>query len=217
MTHRLIDITKGMLALATIAALLVGVPWLLLRMGGVPGSSLLDAISDPLASDSTKSEQLLAGTLGIIAWFCWIQVAYALIVEVIAAARGTVANRAALLPGIQAAAARLVTATTLIVSSFGPTASAMAAPLAPDMAFEPALAVSVDQVPLTLVDQPSETGATHRADYTTSDRETFWSIAEATLGDGLRWREVRDANVGRTMADGVTITPSTEELSLIHI
>jgi len=213
MTRRLIDITKGMLALATIAALLVAVPWLLLRMGGFPGSSLLEAVSDPLASDSTKSEQLLAGTLGIIAWFCWIQVAYALIVEVIAAARGTVANRAPLLPGIQAAAARLVTATTLIVSSFGPTASAMAAPLAPVMAFEPALAVSVDQAPVILVDQLSETGTISRAVYTTSDRETFWSIAETTLGDGLRWREVRDANVGRVMADGVTITPSTEELA----
>ena len=213
MTRRLIDITKGMLALATIAALLVAVPWLLLRMGGFPGSSLLEAVSDPLASDSTKSEQLLAGTLGIIAWFCWIQVAYALIVEVIAAARGTVANRAPLLPGIQAAAARLVTATTLIVSSFGPTASAMAAPLAPVMAFEPALGVSVDQAPVILVDQLSETGTISRAVYTTSDRETFWSIAETTLGDGLRWREVRDANVGRVMADGVTITPSTEELA----
>ncbi len=212
MTRRLIDATKGVLALAMIAALLVGVPWLLLGMGGFPGASLLDAISDPLAPDSTKSEQLLAGTLGIIAWFCWLQVAYALIVEMVAAARGTVANRAPLLPGIQAAAARLVTATTLIVSSFGPTATAMAAPLAPVVALEPALAASIDRTPLALVDQPSETGATMGEIYTTSDRDTFWSIAETTLGDGLRWREVREANVGRTMADGATITSSTEEL-----
>ena len=27
--------------------------------------------------------------------------------------------------------------------------------------------------------------------------ETLWSIAEATLGDGRRWLEIRDANVGR--------------------
>ncbi len=213
MTRRIIDATKGVLALATIVALFVGVPWLLLGMGGFPGASLLEAISDPLASDSTKSEQLLAGTLGIIAWFCWIQVAYALMVEMVAAARGTVANRAPLLPGIQAAAARLVTATTLIVSSFGPTATAMAAPLAPVVAFEPAVAASVDRTSLSLVDQPSEMGAAVGDIYTTSDRDTFWSIAETTLGDGLRWREVREANVGRTMADGATITSSTEELA----
>lgn len=213
MTRRLINLTKSVLALATIATLLVGVPWLLLGMGGFPGSSLLDAISDPLASDSTKSEQFLAGTVGIIAWFCWLQVAYALMVEVVAAARGTVANRAPLLPGIQAAAARLVTATTLIVSSFGPTATAMAAPLAPVVAFEPALAASVDRTPLSHADQPSEVGTTLGEIYTTSDRDTFWSIAETTLGDGLRWREVREANVGRTMADGASITSSTEELA----
>lgn len=213
MTRRINDITKGVLALTTIAALLVGVPWLLLRMGGYPGASLLDAISDPLASDSTKSEQLLAGTLGIIAWFCWLQVAYALIVEVIAAARGTVANRAPLLPGIQAAAARLVTATTLIVSSFGPTATAMAAPLAPVVAFEPALAVSIDSSPVALVNRPTETSAALRETYSTSERDTFWSIAETTMGDGLRWREVRDANVGRVMVDGTIITSSSEELA----
>lgn len=213
MTRRIINITKGVLAIATIAALLVGVPWLLVRLAGYPGSSLLDAISDPLASDSTKTEQLLAGTLGIIAWFCWLQVACALSVEVIAAARGTVANRAPLLPGIQAAAARLVTATTLIVSSFGPTATAMAAPLAPVVAFEPALAVSVDRAPVASVDRSSAPAAALGVTYTTSDRDTFWSIAETTMGDGLRWREIRDANVGSVMADGTTITSSTEELA----
>lgn len=213
MTRRIVDIAKGLLALATIAALLVGVPWLLLRMGGYPGTSLLKAFGDPLASDSTRSEQLLAGTLGLIAWFCWVQVAYALVVEVVATARGKVANRAPLLPGIQAAAARLVTAATLIVSSFGPTATAMAAPLAPIVAFEPALAVAVDGAPASLANRPAESTAGVGETYITSDRDTFWSIAEATLGDGLRWREVRDANVGRLVADGTAITSSTEEVA----
>jgi len=213
MTRRIVDIAKGVVALATIAALLLGVPWLLLRMGGYPGASLLEAFGDPLASDSTRSEQLLAGTLGVIAWFCWLQVAYALIVEVIAAVRGTVANTALLLPGIQAAAARLVTAATLIVSSFGPAATAMAAPLAPMVAFEPALAVSVDSPSKALVDRPTESTPATGDVYITSDRDTFWSIAETTLGDGLRWREVRDANVGWHLADGTAITPSTEEVA----
>ncbi len=213
MTRRIIDMTKGVLALAAIVALLVGIPCLLLRTGGYPGVSLLDAISDPLASDSTKSEQLLAGILGIIAWFCWLQVACALIVEVTAAARGTVASRAPLLPGIQAAAARLVTATTLIVSSLAPTAAAMAAPLAPVVAFEPVLAVSVHRAPVESVNQPIETAAALSVTYTTSGRDTFWSIAESTMGDGLRWREVRDVNIGSVMADGARITSSTEELA----
>lgn len=213
MTRRIVDIAKGVLAIATIAGLLLAVPWLLLRIGGYPGTSLLEAFGDPLASDSTRSAQLLAGTLGLIAWFCWLQVAYALVVEAVAAARGKVTNRASLLPGIQAAAARLVTAATLILSSFGPTATAMAAPLAPMVAFEPALAVSVAAVPTQLVNQPTESAPAVGETYITSDRDTFWSIAETTLGDGLRWREVRDANVGRVLADGTAITSSTEEVA----
>lgn len=213
MTRRIVDIAKGVVALVTIAALILGVPWLLLRMGGYPGESMLEAFGDPLASDSKRSEQLLAGTLGVIAWFCWLQVAYALIVEVLAAVRGTVASTALLLPGIQAAAARLVTAATLIVSSFGPTATAMAAPLAPMVAFEPALPVSVDSSPEALVNRLTESPPATGDVYVTSDRDTFWSIAETTLGDGLRWREVRDANVGRLLADGTEISPSTEEVA----
>ena len=64
MIRRLTDLTKGLLAIAAIAALLVGVPLLLYRLGGIPGSSVVEAFTDPLTSDNTRSERLLAGTLG---------------------------------------------------------------------------------------------------------------------------------------------------------
>lgn len=35
--------------------------------------------------------------------------------------------------------------------------------------------------------------------------DTWWSIAEATLGDGRHWTAVRDLNVGRSVAPGRTL------------
>ena len=213
MIRRLTDLAKGLLAITAIAMLIAGVPWLLYRLGGTPGSPIVEALSDPLTSDTTRSERLLAGTLGVIAWLCWVQVAYALIAETLAAARGTVVNRAPLLPGIQAAASRLVTTATLVISSFGQTATVMAAPLAPVVVMEPAIAAPpVADKEVLVVDSAHASTTAAGPSYTTGERDTFWSVAETMLGDGLRWSEVRDANVGRTMQDGTSIQPTTEEL-----
>lgn len=213
MIRRLTDLAKGLLAITVIALLIAGVPWLLYRLGGAPGSPIVEAFSDPLTSDTTRGERLLAGTLGVIAWLCWVQVAYALMAETLAAARGTVVNRAPLLPGIQAAASRLVTTATLVISSFGQTATVMAAPLAPVVVIEPAIAAPlVADTEVPVIDSAHASTTAAGPSYTTGERDTFWSVAEAMLGDGLRWSEVRDANVGRTMPDGTSIQPTTEEL-----
>ena len=166
----------------------------------------------PLASDNTRSEQLLAGVLGLIAWFCWVQVAYALVVETSAAIRGRATNRALLLPGIQAFAARLVTAATLTVSSFAPSVAVLAAPLVPLVSYEPVFASPAGSEVLVSAAQSTPATPDTTQVFAATERDTFWSIAEATLGDGLRWSEIRDANIGLRMADGATINPTTEEV-----
>src|SRR3546814_18618414 len=40
---------------------------------------------------------------------------------------------------------------------------------------------------------------------TVQRHDTYWALAERELGDGLRWREIRDLNVGRSMPGGHTI------------
>ncbi|MDY7106820.1 MAG: hypothetical protein S0880_37065 [Actinomycetota bacterium] len=214
MTCRLVDLTRGLAALAAIAALAAGVPALLWQLGGAPAMGAIDTLSDPFASDATRSEALLSGVLLLIAWVCWAQLAYALAIEAVAAARGRTARRAAVLPGVQALAARLVTSLTLITSSLLPTAHAAGAvPLQP-IADTPIEATWRLDLPANPAANTTDTAASGVAvvakTYTAGARDTFWSIAETTLSDGLRWTEIRDTNIGRTMGDGTTITARTE-------
>lgn len=214
MTRRLADLTRGVASLAALAGLTVGIPVLLWQLGGAPGSRIIDTLGDQLASDTTRTEALLSGTLLIIAWACWAQLAYAIVLEAVAAARGTTARRAAILPGLQALAARLVTSLTVVSSSLLPPVhvAGAVAPLQP----------VVDSPIGTFWDggapadsTPSDAPRSHDTavatkTYVATSRDTFWSIAETTLGDGLSWSDIRDANLGRVMSDGTTITPTTE-------
>ncbi|MEZ5278965.1 MAG: LysM peptidoglycan-binding domain-containing protein [Acidimicrobiales bacterium] len=215
MTRRLADLIRGLASLIVIVALTVGVPLLLWRFGGLPGVRIIDTLNDPLASDTTRSEALLSGTLLIIAWACWAQLAYAVIVEAIAAVRGRTARRAPVLPGLQAVAARLIASAALITSSMISNAQGAAA-VAPlqrlaDSPVESGWILETTP-PQSTATETGRTTATLTAakTYTTQSRDTFWDIAESTLGDGLRWTEIRDANLGRAMPDGTTITRATE-------
>ncbi len=41
--------------------------------------------------------------------------------------------------------------------------------------------------------------------YTVARGDTFWSLAERLLGDGSRWVELHDANIGAEVAPGVVL------------
>src|SRR3546814_5223725 len=47
---------------------------------------------------------------------------------------------------------------------------------------------------------------------TVQRHDTYWALAERELGDGLRWREIRDLNVGRSMPGGHTIVSGDDTL-----
>ena len=187
-----------------------------MRFAGLPGSDIVRSLTDDLTSDATRTEQLLRGGLALIAWLCWVQLAYALLVESVAAVRGTAARRAPILPGLQAVAARLVASVTLVITSLAPPTPAIASPLTPLAAIhEPVLALAVNgHHGNGVAPEASPTVATATASrtYVVKDRDTFWDLGERFLGDGLRWRDLRAANLGVVMSDGTTISESTEAL-----
>lgn len=216
MTRRALALVRALVAVAAIATIMAAVPAALMRFAGLPGSDIVRSLTDNLASDATRTEQMLRGGLALIAWLCWVQLAYALLVETVAAVRGTAARRAPILPGLQAFAARLVASVTLVITSLTPPTPAIAAPLTPLAAIhEPVRALVVNGHPGNgVAAEAKSTVATATASrtYVVKDRDTFWDLGERFLGDGLRWRDLRAANLGVVMIDGITISESTEAL-----
>jgi hypothetical protein len=219
--RRLTDLIRGLLAVAVILALLVGVPLALVVFVGEPFSGLRQAITGDLLSDDSRVSLLLRNGFAVIVGLAWAQLALALVVEMIAAARGRLASPVPVMPGIQLLARKLVVTALLVANAFS------AAPAAVQGLLPLALPPPPEHVELTQLDPalglgpdvalPGQwvrngLGAQHatRPTYSTSAGDTFWSVAETTLGDGLRWGEIREANLGRTMTDGTTITPTTE-------
>lgn len=45
-----------------------------------------------------------------------------------------------------------------------------------------------------------------------SQGDSFWGLAEEYLGSGLRWREIRDHNVGRAVTSGHVLAPGEDHL-----
>ncbi len=209
--RRIFDFLKGLIALAAILLLLVGVPLALVVFVGEPFSDLRRVATGELLSDNSRVTLILRSGLAIIAWLAWAQVAMSMVVEIVAVARGRVANRAPVVPGIQMLARKLVVTATLLInaSSASPAAVSALMPLALPPPVE-----SVELEVLAPIDGAANAGTTASVSdgprYTAVAGDTFWSLAEDMLGDGLRWSEVREANLGRTMSDGTTVSMTTE-------
>jgi nucleoid-associated protein YgaU len=208
--RRLTDFIKGFLALALILLLLVGVPAALVVFAGNPVDDARQLFADDLLSDDTAASLALRAGLTVLAWLAWAQIAFSIVMEFVALARGRVAGRASLLPGVQDLARRLVVATTLLVNAFTSTTGAVA--LMPLTVPAPIESVEVDLLRPPDLEAPAVTVSEDApsATYTSVAGDTFWSLAESMLGDGLRWAEIREANIGRSMADGTAISETTE-------
>lgn len=214
-------LTKALAALLATALLLIGVPVALIAVAGYPLPTTIpswDLISRHL-SDGDVPDEFVIGVFACVVWITWAQLAYALIVEFIAAARGTAARRAPVLPGLQRVAANLATWTTLTLTTLTPVRTAIAAPA-------PLPAITIDHhpetthtttitAPHTAFDvEPDGTvadAATAPGIYETQRGDSWWSLAERLLGSGHRWAELRDLNHG-PQPTGDTITATTEDI-----
>ena len=224
--RRSLLLLRGVISLVATLALIVGVPLLLATLVGWPLPTSIPTLdSFEQAAQSGISDQVLVNTLAVIAWIAWAQLALALVTEAVAVARGRQAIHLPVLPAFQVTAARLVAGILMMASTVQP-ASALAAPPPMPIVAE-AAAATPESIPDLLV--PSFNGHTPPLLVRTSDltptaptaepptvtvqrHDSYWAIAERTLGDGLRWREILDLNVGRTLPDGTTIIAGDDTL-----
>ncbi len=209
---RPLRIIVPVLALLALALALIGVPVGLVVLVGWPiptPTPTIDELGDIFAGRSPIPADYLISILAGVMWLLWLQVLWATIIEVAAAYRGRLAHRARMLPGVQLGVGKLVTAATFLATSLA-VKPAAAGPLTPVI-----VATQLDDEPSPTEPAEDIEARRNRASfrpYLTEPGDTWWGIAEQTLGSGTRWKEVRGLNLGRTMADGSVISASTDLL-----
>lgn len=212
--NRAAVMVKGLLALVVLAALVVGVPVLLARVAAWPLPTSMpsaEAIGDALTRGGLPAT-FVVKAVAVVVWIAWVQLVLSIGLEVAAALRH---RRLARVPGLgagRALAAPLVTAVVTLVASFG--------------GLRPLGAMTAPIPPLTVVSTPEQQPPAAMAEarppadpldaapgwWTVQPRDTFWGIAEATLGSGERWREIERLNRGREVAPGVLLLPGADLL-----
>jgi hypothetical protein len=216
------DVLAGVLAVAALAALTVGVPFALVTIFGLP-------IPHTVPSLSVLTHQLdvfaVLKVLMVAVWLAWIQLVCCVVVEIRAAVRNAgMPARVPLAGGTQMMVHRLVTAALLLVTATSVLAPAFAhhatsvppRPVAVTAAAVPAYIAPGQQAP-----HPGPAGQAqedHRAPvekiYVVKPpvgryHESLWEIAQNHLGDGRRYREIFEMNKDRVQPDGSMLTISS--------
>jgi hypothetical protein len=215
-------LTRGVASLAALATLLVGLPVLLSswgRLPGTPSADWWDRLSDTAVSDTT-----VFVVLTLAAWVAWAIFAAAVIVEFVAGIRGFQAPRIAFAGPFQRSARTLVAGVLLMLSllqSAGPSyasvprttavnASGAAASSFGQESPQPGHVIAITITPdgTTVGPSTADESAPPSIPQDTATvidverGDSPWSLAEAHLGDGLRWRELYEINRGLPQPDG---------------
>jgi len=213
--QRTIDLIKGLTGIGVTIALLVGLP---VSLGATVGWPMptewpgLDVVSRHL-TDGDVPDAFILKVLAIIIWLAWAQLVAATVGEYLSIARGRVVSHSFAFPAIRMLAAQLAAWTALIVTAVSPirpSAAASLRPVAAAVAMPPMYRVESNHVANPAGGNGVIEVKAAAVRYETARGDTWWDISERLLGDGLRWNEIRELNLDTRMADGTTITASTD-------
>ena len=214
------EVRLGALAVAGLVVVLLGVP---LALALAVGNPLPTSAPSRDWLDAQLSSALVIDVLAVVMWIAWAQFAACVLTEWRAARRGTgLPGDVPLGGGSQLLARRLVAATLLLAGA------ATLAPAPDSGQATPRPATSVSSLSSAeLTDPPSPaTALPAEVDLVTPEAtktyqvqppdgrryDSLWDIAERTLGDPLRYRELFALNKDRPQPDGRTLV----EADLIH-
>lgn len=217
MTRRSRDVVVGLASFAGLFTLLVGPPVALAHFVGWPLPTRLPGIEVVTsAARGGIDDMVVVKSLAVMAWLIWVQLALAAAVEILSLVRGRAPGRVRALPGLQVGVARLVAAVALVAAGAGtqrpaplPMAHLVAVVAQPTTIEAPSEHVERSSEPVAGAGAPAA-ASTPPETYVAKKNDSWWRIAQVVLGDGARWKEIRGLNLGRTMADGTVIGPSTE-------
>ncbi|WP_331747734.1 LysM peptidoglycan-binding domain-containing protein (plasmid) [Streptomyces sp. NBC_00853] len=179
-----VRLLRALLGLAVLAALIAGIPLVLLAAGHQPtelagGWDLLTGQDDG---------RLFFTVLTTIGWIGWASFTFSSLVEIVAMLRGRKARRIKGLGGMQSFAGILIGGLVLIA----PTAASAATT-------GPAVAATAGQTAGTSSAATAQTAAAAEQDAwpthtVTGDSELPWDLAEQYLGSGPRWKDIAALN-----------------------
>lgn len=207
-TRRLAAAIRAVAALALLASLTAGLPVVLGRAAGWPLPTSAPTWLEVRAAltGSTIDDSTIVKIVALVGWVAWLQLVTALVVEVVAWARGGMPRTLPFTGPIQPLVRQLVLA-ALVVST-----STRHVPAPPITLPAAALAVAAHPAEPPLDRQAGDTpelvpaaGPTTPT-YVVKPRDSLWRIAETCLGDGLRWRELWDLNRNAPQPDGRSLT-----------
>ena len=206
------DIAKAALRLTCGLVVLAGVPAALIITVGWPlphSIPSLQQLTDAFDRHGVPVDVVI-NTLAVILWIAWAQLTSAVAVETVAALRGRQARRAPVLPSLQTFAGEIVASATLIISMLGPLRSTAAAPAVP----VPLAPLEISHTPAPPAPRPDSRHAptADPGQHIVVHGDSYWGLAQTHLGDGSRWHEIRDANIGRAVAAGRFITALDDDL-----
>ena len=196
-------VLRGLVAAAVLVALVGGVPVLLLRFVGSPIPSRLPDVGAVLAEIERRgiSDTAVVDAIAFIVWIAWARFSLCIALEVAAVVRRRPTLERRSLGSSQRVAAGLVAAVVALVGTLGGAVGAGAAqstPIVADRAGSASRAV-----------EPVEPASRR---WLVERHDSLWGIAEDALGDGMRWREIVELNLGREVAPGVVFDAYTESI-----
>lgn len=200
---------RALAALAALGGILGGLPWALVRFGqwpitGVPTGEQLSNLRDSVVSDTA-----VFGVLTLAAWLVWALFLLSFLVEARAALQGLQAPTLTFAGPVQRSA-RLLVATVLVGLTIHhssphaialPTTSARVVTTPLDVVGEVSRPMPATAPPQ---ESSSRTPAALPVAITVGPGDSAWSLAEAHLGDGMRWRELWHLNRNIVQPDGRT-------------
>lgn len=209
-TRTLTRLTRGLAALTVLAALLIAAPLALSTWWGNPWPTGGWA-EIQLATTST-----IVGAFVTLGWLAWALMTVCILTETIAVVTGKAPRRIPfVLPGQQEFARYLILSVTALGIGAGTmTNGAIAHPVAASESTVQIVHASAFTAPVAAEDEVEDSVADSRQgpSVTLQTDTTAWRLAETHLGDGARWREIRDLNHGIQLADGTTFTQGTQTL-----
>ena len=191
-------------------ALVVGLPVVLLALGAPP------PIPTSVPSPGDFARQLgvedLVTVLVAIVWLVWLLFLVCVVMEIVAARRGSLASRVPGAGPLQHLARLLVGGLLVTGLVAGPAQAATAADVATGAQAPVAASVMAEEQIDLVEDAPETPAATDdslagKKVYTVQApvngyHDNLWDIAERHLGDGFRYKEIYELNKDRVQPDG---------------